>query len=82
MGSTADLSSFRGSMTNLGSSSLRHLSTSLMDFSQAPSKQSINSTEQSDKPRYYSIVEPLLKDPPRKGQPLYNGQNGWSQSVL
>ena len=58
MGSTADLSmtSFRGSMTNLGSPSLRHLSTSLMDFSQATSKQSVNTVEQSDKPRYCIII--------------------------
>ncbi len=27
-------------------------------------------------------VEPLIKGPLRRGQPLYSGQNGWSQSVL
>ena len=48
-------------MNNLGSPSLRHLSTSLMDFSQASGKQAAGTEQQSDKPRYAGLTNQISK---------------------
>ena len=48
-------------MNNLGSPSLRHLSTSLMDFSQASGKQAAGTEQQSDKPRYVGLTNQISK---------------------